>query len=639
DASLIRSRRGRLQVVDHDGDNQLGGKDLDRALTRHVAERVREQGLAGEFRRSDPAHAVAYARLAAEAERVRIRLSEEEAEPFVVEGLTRAANGTPVDIRLDVDRDLLARLIGPVLRRTVMICERILGRNRLAPRELNGIVLVGGPTRTPALRAMIRTDLGLEPPEGVDPTTIVAAGAALFAATRRLPPNLGRRWSGRALALHLEYEPMTTNPRPVLAGRVESAAGAGDLILVFRRDDGGYTSPPVRPDARGAFATQLPLLTHRHNVFAVTAEQGGVAVAVEPPAVTILHGLSVSRPPLSQSVGVMRADNSVSWFFRRGTSLPARATLTFATAVSLRPGQPGNAIDVPLVQGENDRADRNHVIGVLKIRSTAIDRDLPVGTEVEVALSVDETSHTDARAYIRALDRWFDEVARLDPQATDAGALAMGLEEARERIGQLEALASQLEAEGAPEDSGLGRHADEIATLIEEGDRDSVELASHRLRELAQELDAAEGAGRISKLTGWFAEIVQSAKGLLDAMHMTREEFLELNELHTEFQSALAANDLAAAEAKFEEAKELYWRAQRRTPAYWGWLFQKLVEHHERAGTRQIASGQIQEGMEAINAGDQPRLVRVCMELYDLLPMAERARMGVSVDRIVSSIL
>jgi molecular chaperone DnaK len=645
DASLVRSRRGRLQVVDHDGDNQLGGKDLDRALTRYVAEQVRAGREAGEFRRSEPAHAAAFARLAAEAERVRIRLSEVDVEPFVVDELTRAPDGAPVGVHLDVDRDLLARLIEPILRRTIAVCERILGRNRISPRELKGIVLVGGPTRTPALRSMIRDALGLESPEGVDPTTIVAAGAAIFAATRRLPPELARRSSGpvraqsQGLTLNLEFEPMTTNPHPALAGRVESGDGTGGLTLVFRRDDDGYRSDPVHPDARGRFSTTLPLRPHRLNVFTIVAERGGSAVAVEPPAVSILHGLSVSKPPLSQSVGVMRADNTVTWFFRKGTSLPARATLGFATAVALRRGQPGDAIDVPLIQGENDRADRNHIIGVLKVRSEAVDRDLPVGTEIEVTLSVDETSHTGAKAYIRSSDQWFDEVVRLDPQSTDASALSMSLGEARERIARLESLATQLEAEGTGGGGGLDRRLQEIGTLLEEGDRDSVELASNMLRELSRELDVAEGSGRVARMSTQFDEFIRNSKNLVDGKFMTREESLELTELHTEFRDTLAANDHAAADAKFEAAEQLYWRALRRTPEYWAWLFKTLVEHHERAGTSGMASGQIQQGMAAIRAGDQSRLVQVCLELYDLLPRAERNKMGVPADQIISSIL
>src|SRR5438045_1495264 len=55
DVSLVRSRSGRLQVLDHDGDNHLGGKDFNRVLARWAAERVREEGNLGEFRRTDPA--------------------------------------------------------------------------------------------------------------------------------------------------------------------------------------------------------------------------------------------------------------------------------------------------------------------------------------------------------------------------------------------------------------------------------------------------------------------------------------------------------------------------------------------------------------------------------------------------------
>ena len=84
DVSLVRSRAGRLQVIDHDGDNHLGGKDFNRVLARWAAERVRSEGRLGELRRTDPAMAPAFVRLAAEAERVRISLSDQEQATFDV---------------------------------------------------------------------------------------------------------------------------------------------------------------------------------------------------------------------------------------------------------------------------------------------------------------------------------------------------------------------------------------------------------------------------------------------------------------------------------------------------------------------------------------------------------------------------
>ncbi|HZN94928.1 MAG TPA: Hsp70 family protein, partial [Myxococcales bacterium] len=152
DVSLVRSRGGRLQVVGHDGDNHLGGRDFDRLVTRHAAERIREQGLLDGFKRSDPRHADAFARLKLEAERLRLRLSRDEVATFQVDDLgSPGSGGGPAGIRFDMSRIELEAMIDPLVQRSLQLCEALLARHGVAAHQLNGVVMVGGPTLTPCI--------------------------------------------------------------------------------------------------------------------------------------------------------------------------------------------------------------------------------------------------------------------------------------------------------------------------------------------------------------------------------------------------------------------------------------------------------------------------------------------------------
>ena len=123
--------------------------------------------------------------------------------------------------------------------------------------------------------------------------------------------------------------------------------------------------------------------------------------------------------------------------------------MTHATTMPLKRGESGDAIKVPLVQGESDRADRNKVIGVLCIHAHHIARDLPAGTEIEVTLSVDEFSRTEARGYVPLLDRWFDEIVKFEAEEKSAEQVNRGLSEQQERLKLLEKQAAELEAGGS----------------------------------------------------------------------------------------------------------------------------------------------------------------------------------------------
>ena len=183
DASLLETRDGLLRVVGHDGDNFLGGRDLDRALVDVVLERLRADGTRVE--RSDPAHAAALRALTAAVEEAKIDLSRrDEVELSLPELFTIA--GRRVDVELTLERRVVEALLAPLVDRSIRVCERLLSAHGLRADDLRRIVLVGGPTVMPALRARLAAAFGDRFATGHDPMTLVAAGAALYAATAGL---------------------------------------------------------------------------------------------------------------------------------------------------------------------------------------------------------------------------------------------------------------------------------------------------------------------------------------------------------------------------------------------------------------------------------------------------------------------
>jgi molecular chaperone DnaK len=639
DVSLVRSRAGRLQVLDHDGDNHLGGKDLNRVLARWAAERVREEGRLGEFRRADPALAPAFVRLSAEAERVRIAMSDRDQVDFDVPDLARRPDGEPVGFTRAVDRELLESLIAPVIVRTTELCKTLLSRNRLAASGLKGIVLVGGPTRTPALPRIIERELGLDARHQMDPTTIVAAGAALFASTQKLPAALragaGARPSGAA-ALELEYESMTTNPAPLLVGRAEVPGGtAGVTVRVVRDGEAQpFDSGQVAVLDKGVFTVSLTLREGQLNAFRIEASRAGTPLETTPSRFSILHGMSVAKPPLSQSVGVMLADNSVCWYLRKGAVLPAKNTVAHATTQPLKRGESGDAIKVPLVQGESDRADRNKVIGVLCIHAHHITRDLPAGAEIQVTLSVDEFSRTEARGYVPWLDRWFDEIVRFESEEKSAEQINTGLNEQQERLKQLEQQAAELESAATEPAAGIDERAREVESLIAEGDRDSIELAEQMLRLLTRHIDKVEAETRTRGLRDEFQKRVKGWREFVTQQGRSTE----LEALDREFAAAMDRGDTAVAEAKRDALDQLTRQLYMQTIDYWMGLLQYLHGRYKELNLMRLAGSRFEQGVRAANNNHIQELADVCIELLNLLPREERGKVDMPGDRIVSHV-
>ncbi len=166
DVSILRLDGGVFEVLSTGGDTHLGGDDFDRI----VARRLLADGLAAAG--AEPSPAVLRGAVAA-AQRIRETLSSEEtveADVDLPEGLR---------LRARLTRAELEALILPVVERTTAPCRAAL-RDAGDPR-VDGVVLVGGATRTPLVRRHVKALFGQEPLTDLDPDTVVALGAAVQA--------------------------------------------------------------------------------------------------------------------------------------------------------------------------------------------------------------------------------------------------------------------------------------------------------------------------------------------------------------------------------------------------------------------------------------------------------------------------
>jgi molecular chaperone DnaK len=617
DVSLVRCKDGRLQVIDHDGDNHLGGRDFDRAIARKAIDQIREAGKHGDFKRTDPKHADAFARIKVESERVRIALSTDENARFQVP-----------EAGFDLNREALEELLMPLIQRTTQLCKKLLDRNRIAAKELSGLVMVGGPTLTPCVPNQIRFDVGVEAKHYVDPMTIVARGAALFASTQRLPVTIRKKRAGAAIDLHLEYEPMTTDPTPLVVGKVTSPVPPPPGLKIQVQ---GAPLSPVQPN--GAFAIDLRLQPNQLNVFALQAFDGaGNPLATEPDSIKILHGFSIAKPPLSQSVGIMLANNNVHWYLKKGVVLPARQTVTHQTTKSIKRGQSGEAIHVPLVQGESARADRNKVIGVLHIHADKIGRDLPEGSTVEVTLAVDESAQTVGRAYVPALDQWFEEVVRFDLETKPADDVAKGLAEQKDRLKALEALADDLDASVANSGSWIREEEEkdrikEVEALLEEGDRDSIDLADQMVRMMSQDIDATEDGGRKTRLTNELEDVRGRATEVIESDGEPADK-RQLAVLLAEADKALQRGDLDLVEKKIDDLRTLNLTVMTRQPWFWEGYLSYLLKEAEKLGVLDLTRKQFERGAQAIQRQDHHEIPGICREIVQMFPAEQRERVG-----------
>jgi molecular chaperone DnaK len=225
DASIVHLDQGEFSVVNHRGDNFLGGKLIDWAIVEQllIPAMAAEHSLEGLARGAPEARKVVAA-LKLAAEEAKIRLSRERSVDVTVERLPRPGGGDPIDFEYELTREDVERLAAPFYARSVNICRAALAEARLEPKAIERVLLVGGPTLAPHLREVLDAELGIEPDISQDPLTVVARGAAIFAATQIRPSGSPVLQAGR-YGLELDYRPAGPDTEPLVGGRLVSDDG------------------------------------------------------------------------------------------------------------------------------------------------------------------------------------------------------------------------------------------------------------------------------------------------------------------------------------------------------------------------------------------------------------------------------
>jgi molecular chaperone HscA len=164
DISLLRLTRGVFEVVATGGDAALGGDDFDDALAQWALQQAGVQARSPQERRA--------VLLAARAAKEALSSSEQAELVCTIEGRALA---------VPVSRAQFDALSRPLVERTLASVRKVLRDARIDRDEVQGVVLVGGSTRMPAVREAVAALFGREPLTDVNPDEVVAVGAALQA--------------------------------------------------------------------------------------------------------------------------------------------------------------------------------------------------------------------------------------------------------------------------------------------------------------------------------------------------------------------------------------------------------------------------------------------------------------------------
>jgi len=176
DVTIMEMAQGVFHVQSTSGDTQLGGTDMDRVLLEYIV---------GQFKRETGIDLMndkmAVQRVREAAEKAKIELSSTVSTDLNLPFITADSSG-PKHLTMNITRAKLEDLVGPIIERCRHPMEQALSDAKLTAKEVDRIIMVGGPTRMPIVQKFVEDYVGKKIERGVDPMECVALGAAVQAA-------------------------------------------------------------------------------------------------------------------------------------------------------------------------------------------------------------------------------------------------------------------------------------------------------------------------------------------------------------------------------------------------------------------------------------------------------------------------
>jgi molecular chaperone DnaK len=277
-----------FQVISTSGDTHLGGDDFDEALINYVADQFKKDTAID--LRNDP---MALQRLQEACEKAKKELSSLPETDINLPFITMDASG-PKHLTMKVTRAKFEELIDELVLRCKKPLLQALEDAGMKPSEIDEVVLVGGSTRVPKVRDLVKQVFGKEPHQGVNPDEVVAVGAAIQASVLAgdrtdvllldvTPLTLGIETEGGVMTALVERNTTV----PVEKKNVFSTAADGQTAVTVRvfqgerkmaaanRLLGEFNLEGLPPQPRGVPQIEVKFDIDQNGILSVSAKELG----------------------------------------------------------------------------------------------------------------------------------------------------------------------------------------------------------------------------------------------------------------------------------------------------------------------------------------------------------------------------
>ncbi len=629
DAAVMKAEDGDIQVVNHGGNNFLGGADIDWGIIeRIIIPQIKDSYNLPNFTRDNSQWRSAFAKIKRAVEEAKINLSR--SPDALLDGcIFEDADGNEIELDgFKLTQNQMIEIVEPLIDRAVDKCKSVLAEKNLSPSAIEKTILVGGPTLAPYFRNILADKLGIPLDHSVDPLTVVAQGAAVFAGTQRIDRATRGASVPTAAGVYkvtLNYQPIGPDDDPAVVGEVVPPAGASvsGCAIEFTNRTTRWSSGAIPLNSEGKFHLRLRAESGDQNIFDIKlTDSTGERIPTDTKEIPYTIGVSIKAQITCNDISIELADNKVELLVPKGTAYPFKKTnRKFTTVVELKKGQSGKIV-IPVLEaygGDAGRlADHNGHLGDLVITSDNLRRDLPLGSEIEITLSAKEPGALRVEAYVPLLDESF--TAHLEYLRK----LANTEEGLRSEFSREKSRARDIIERANAEDSEVEKKIDtlmsEVASLWNAaGSVEGAAQIQQRIVQIRIELDNLEESAK-------FPEKVEDIRGRFDDIEqydseMTSAQRKELAAFKQRLDEIESRHDIAELERFKNEVLDLWRDVYVDRYDFWAGNLAYLYKTRNRLPSSDEVTRLFEQGARAMQNKDKEAVRRCVVRLWDLSPV------------------
>ena len=641
DVALVKIVEGELTVIDHEGDNFLGGTDFDSKLVEEViSPQIMKLGSFSDFISQMKSESGKYNRiwtmLLHKAEEAKIELSTKKSAEIDLMSIRdfEDDNGKEIDKTITITRSEFESVIKDQIDSTAEMMKKILTRNSLGTGDIEFILMVGGSTLIPYVRNRVEELMGIKVNTSIDPTNAIAVGAAYFAGTKDFTDpssNIG----GAQQKLNFKVK-VNFNRNSQESGEVFKARFEGDFSNLFyriTRDDGAFDSGSKKVTSR--IVEDLPLRESEYNTFTFRVfddQNNQIITGLE--SIQISQGkYSVSGQLLPEDLSLVKDDyskndTSLELLFAKNSVIPSKTKKTVSVGKTIIKNS-DEEIRIMVVEGSSENhSSTNKPIGVLLITGKQITKDLIRGTDIDLTFEISESRDLTVSAFVNGTSQEFSQVFDPKPRTVPVRMLATEILALETKLQNEQSEAEANKNHDAAEK--LEKLVDQVQSLIvasgKMSDDDSTDdrfKIEDQKRKIAQEMFSATASKRLDIAKSEYAETKDSVAELVADNGNDREKHL-LAEIIAKENVFMKSTNPDKISSFTNELSSLQFQILARMPKFLIGMFEHLVDKRTSMNDQVQAKQLIDNGRRLITSESWDDLRIVNARLWELMPSQDQ---------------